>query len=63
MGIDTYAERVCRRRRDWVSTPQSAKSSFGVFFFVAFSFAPVYAKEKADERVDFLFWLLAVLGF
>ena len=25
-GIDTYAEHVCRRRRDRASAPQSAKS-------------------------------------
>ena len=49
------ASRPCRAQ-------QSAKSSFGVFFFVAFSFAPVYAKEKAKRASDFLFCLLAVLG-
>ena len=42
--------------------PQSAKSYFGVFFLIAFSFAPVYAKEKAKRASDFLFCLLDVLG-
>ena len=35
--------------------PQSAKSSFGVFFLIAFSFAPVYAKEKAYGVLIFSF--------
>ena len=35
-------------------TPQSAKSRFGVFFLKAFSFAPVYAKEKADGHKSFV---------
>ena len=35
--------------------PQSAKSSFGVFFLIAFSFAPACAKEKADGEFDFSF--------
>ena len=30
--------------------PQSAKSSFGVFFLIAFSFAPSSSKEKADKK-------------
>ena len=30
--------------------PQSAKSHSGVFFLVAFSFAPACAKEKADRE-------------
>ncbi|HBO66416.1 MAG TPA: hypothetical protein DD628_07060 [Clostridiales bacterium] len=47
---DTHASHMCQ-------------SPLGVFFLIAFSFAPVYAKEKADERFDFLFWLLVVLGF
>ena len=63
VGIDTYAERVCRRRRDWVSTPQSAKSSFGVFFFVAFSFAPSSSKEKAEWTLIFCFVCWLYLGF
>jgi hypothetical protein len=46
---------VCRRRRDWVSAPQSAKSYSGVFFFIAFSFAAAMAKEKADGEFDFSF--------
>ena len=54
VGIDTYAERVCRRRRDWVSAPKSAKSSFGVFFLIAFSFAPSSSKEKAEWTLIFL---------
>ena len=28
------------------------------FFLIAFSFAPAYAKEKADERLNFFFWML-----
>ena len=43
--------------------PQSAKSLYGVFFFIAFYFAPAYAKEKAGWRRYFLFWLLTTLGF
>ena len=46
------ASRPCR-------APQSAKSSFGVFFLIAFSFAPVYAKEKAKRHISFV---LAVEG-
>ena len=42
------ASRPCR-------APQSAKSYFGVFFLIAFSFAPVCAKEKADGEFDFSF--------
>ncbi len=43
-------------------TPQSAKlPSLGVFFLIAFSFAPVYAKEKAERASDFFFWLLTGL--
>ena len=34
--------------------PQSAKSPLGVFFLRAFSFAPVYAKEKADRHKSFV---------
>ena len=34
-----------------------------LFFFVAFSFAPAYAKEKADKASDFLFWLLTEIWF
>jgi len=30
--------------------PQSAKSYFGVFFLIAFSFAAAMAKEKADKK-------------
>jgi hypothetical protein len=30
--------------------PQSAKSYFGVFFLIAFSFAPSSSKEKADKK-------------
>jgi predicted transporter len=35
--------------------PQSAKVLLGVFFLIAFSFAPAYAKEKADEDLVFYF--------
>ena len=35
--------------------PQSAKSHAGVFFLIAFSFAPAYAKEKAGGVSDFSF--------
>jgi hypothetical protein len=41
--------------------PQSAKASSGVFFLIAFSFAPASAKEKADGASDFFFWLHASL--
>ena len=34
--------------------PQSAKSYFGVFFLIAFSFAAAMAKEKAD--ISLLQW-------
>ena len=51
------------KARSLCRAPQSAKSHTGVFFFVAFSFAPAYAKEKADSGLVFLFRLLAVLGF
>ena len=39
--------------------PQSAKSYFGVFFLIAFSFAPALPKEKADGEFAFSFvcWL------
>ena len=43
--------------------PQSAKSHFGVFFFIAFSFAPAYAKEKADGAYIFCFGCWLYLGF
>ena len=71
-GIDTYAKHVCRRRRDGGTrsscrAPQSAKASFGVFFLIAFSFAPVYAKEKADRHKSFVLavgctWVLVCRG-
>ena len=35
---------------------------FGVFFLIAFSFAPAYAKEKAGERLNFSFWLFVKFG-
>ena len=35
--------------------PQSAKPLLGVFFFIAFSFAPVSSKEKADREYIFYF--------
>ena len=35
----------------------------GVFFLIAFSFAPAFAKEKAKRASDFLFCLLTGLGF
>ena len=38
---DTHASHMCQ-------------SPLGVFFLIAFSFAPVYAKEKADESL--LLW-------
>ena len=46
------------RTRSSCRAPQSAKFLLGVFFFIAFSFAPAYAKEKADERLNFFFWML-----
>ena len=39
---DTHASHMCQ-------------SPLGVFFLIAFSFAPVYAKEKADGEFDFSF--------
>ena len=46
------------RARRHCRAPRSAKAPIGVFFFVAFSFAPVYAKEKAKRASDFFFWVL-----
>ena len=43
--------------------PQSAKSYFGVFFLIAFSFAPVYAKEKADRHKSFVLTVEGTWGF
>ncbi len=45
---DTHASHMCQ-------------SPLGVFFLIAFSFAPAYAKEKAERASDFLFWLLTGL--
>ena len=42
------------RARSSCRAPQSAKAPIGVFFLIAFSFAPVYAKEKAGEASNFL---------
>ena len=36
---------------------------FGVFFFIAFSFAPVYAKEKAGWTEAFLLGVGIIYGF
>ena len=36
-------------------------SSSALFFLIAFSFAPVFAKEKAKRASDFLFCLLTGL--
>ena len=55
-----------RRREPSAATValRRARNLFtAVFFFIAFSFAPAYAKEKADSGLVFLFRLLAVLGF
>ena len=51
---DTHASHMCQ-------------SPLGVFFFVAFSFAPVYAKEKADRHKSFVLavgctWVLVCRG-
>ena len=43
---------VLRRARNLISA---------LFFLIAFSFAPAYAKEKANGASDFLFWLLTEL--
>ena len=43
------------RARSSCRAPQSAKSPIGVFFLIDFSFAPVYAKEKADRDLTFYF--------
>ena len=43
------------RARSPCRAPQSAKSPLGVFFLIAFSFAPVYAKEKAYGVLIFSF--------
>ncbi len=45
-----------------VALRRARNPDIGVFFFIAFSFAPAYAKEKARRASDFFFWLLAVLG-
>ena len=36
---------------------------FGVFFLIAFSFAPAYEKEKADGAYIFCFGCWLYLGF
>ena len=38
------------RTRSPRRAPQSAKSFYGVFFLIAFSFAAAMAKEKADRE-------------
>ena len=43
------------RARRHCRAPRSAKAPIGVFFFVAFSFAPACAKEKADGEFAFSF--------
>ena len=55
------------RARSSCRASQSAKAYFGVFFFIAFSFAPVYAKEKANGDLIFLLavgctWVLVCRG-
>ena len=44
---------VLRRARNLISA---------LFFLIAFSFAPAYAKEKAGERLNFSFWLFVKFG-
>ena len=43
--------------------PQSAKSHAGVFFLIAFSFAPASAKEKADRHISFVLAVDGILVF
>ena len=43
------------RARRHCRAPRSAKAPIGVFFFVAFSFAPALPKEKADGEFAFSF--------
>ena len=56
------------RARSSCRALQSAKLYHGVFFLIAFSFAPAYAKEKADEEFNILFsavcdtWTLSCVG-
>ena len=49
--------------RSLCRAPQSAKSHAGVFFLIAFSFAPVYAKEKAGWTEAFLLGVGIIYGF
>ena len=55
----------CRiqRRGAFVALRRARNLVSALFFLIAFSFAPAYAKEKADSGLVFLFRLLAVLGF
>ncbi len=58
-----WGRRRHQRRGAFVALRRARNLFYGVFFLIAFSFAPASAKEKADERFDFLFWLLTTLGF
>ena len=55
-SFDQTFSKVCRvpsaKRR---SLAHERNSPFGVFFLVAFSFAPFESKEKADKRSDVVF--------
>ena len=56
-----FKRRRIQRRGAFVVLRRARNFYFGVFFLIAFSFAPVYAKEKADEKPDFLLWMLTEL--
>ena len=51
------------RARRHCRAPRSAKAPIGVFFFVAFSFAPSSSKEKAEWTLIFCFVCWLYLGF
>ena len=62
-GRRRYQERVAL-----VALRRARNLCHGVFFLIAFSFAPAYAKEKADEEFNILFsavcdtWTLSCVG-
>jgi hypothetical protein len=51
-SFDQTFSKVCGFQRQSLGrSSQRAKSPFGVFFFLAFSFTPFVLKEKADKRI------------
>ena len=53
----------CQERVALVALRRARNLFSALFFLIAFSFAPAYAKEKAGWSRYFLFWLLTTLGF